>query len=447
MIPSTPVTLQRIWPESAHHPRLTIFRVLGYLLFFLMLFVPTTYQPLKFSLLLICLVCIVAARPPIRINRRLAAATIILSSVGALEILYGEIRGNQGAFPQITVWVIWPLIFLLLSSAIYTETHLRSLFRVMIAASVAIGLYGCLYTLDFVHRIPKGFYFGGIDQGQKIVYGGGMVAIQLYTFSSSLFLVPFLVALAVTWPRDRPPVARWYWIYLGIVLNVAVGVLSGRRALLVGYVLTPVILIVATQVLGTRRAKFVVPAVAFCASAIAAVTVLHVDLAATFTDLTTGNKAIGDEIRIVQFQSLMDGWAEHPIFGAGIGAVARGPVRSIETPWAYELSYMALLFTVGIVGVLIYATAVGDIIRRTVSVARASDESRPWAIPVLAGLASFLVGNATNPYLLRFDSMWVLFLPIAVLNVTAIRREREVQAVAEAATAGPAVVHACATKQ
>jgi hypothetical protein len=32
--------------------------------------------------------------------------------------------------------------------------------------------------------------------------------------------------------------------------------------------------------------------------------------------------------------------------------------------------------------------------------------------------------------------MWVLFLPVAVMNVNAIRKEADVQAVAEAATAG-----------
>ena len=422
-MPATSEARQRMRTNAAHQPRLTIFRACGYLLFFLMLFVPTRYQPLKFGLLLICLISIVIVKPSIRIHKPFALATVLLSSIGALEIFYGAMRGNEGAYPQVTVWVLWPLIFLLLSSTIYTEHHMRSLFRVMVAASIAIGLYGSLYMLTLTGRIPKGFYFDGIDQGQAILYEGGILSISLYSFSSLLFLVPFLIALAVTWPRDRRPVVRSYWIYFGIVLNVALVVLSGRRALLVGFALTPIILIVATRVSQARLVKLVVPSIALCAAAIVAIRALHIDLEATLTYLTTGYKAAGDEARRVQLHSLMDGWREHPIFGAGVGAVARGPIRSIETPWAYELSYVALLFNIGVVGVLIYGTAVGNIIRRTASVARASVELRPWATPVLVGMASFLIGNATNPYLLKFDSMWVLFLPVALLNVNAVHQQ------------------------
>jgi len=70
---------------------------------------------------------------------------------------------------------------------------------------------------------------------------------------------------------------------------------------------------------------------------------------------------------------------------------------------------------------------IGNIIRRAAPVAKANAELRPWTIPVLVGMASFLVANVTNPYLLKFDSMWVLFLPIVLLNVHAVKQERESQ--------------------
>lgn len=420
-----PEDRQQLGPNKVHQHRLTLLRACGYMLFFLMLFVPTTYQPVKLVLLLICLVAIIAAKPSIRVQASFARTTVFLASIGAAEILYGQIRGNMGAFQQATVWVLWPLIFLLLSSTISTQQHLRSLFRVMVAASIAIGLYGCLYLLTLTGTIPGGLYFGSIDQGQSIFYDGGVLSISLYSFSSLLFLVPFLIAIAITWPREMRPVVPRYWIYLAIVLNVALVVLSGRRALLLGFALTPIILIIATRVSRARLVKFVVPSIALCGAAVVAVNALHIDLPATLTYLTTGYKAPGDQARQIEFQSLMNGWREHPIFGAGLGAVADGPVRSIETPWAYELSYVALLFDIGIVGVLIYGTVIGTIIRRTAVVARARVELRPWTIPVLVGMASSLVGNATNPYLLKFDSMWIWFLPVALLNVNAVLRNTE----------------------
>jgi hypothetical protein len=37
-------------------------------------------------------------------------------------------------------------------------------------------------------------------------------------------------------------------------------------------------------------------------------------------------------------------------------------------------------------------------------------------LPVLAGMTCFLIANATNPYLGKFDCLWVIFLPIALIN-------------------------------
>ena len=34
----------------------------------------------------------------------------------------------------------------------------------------------------------------------------------------------------------------------------------------------------------------------------------------------------------------------------------------------------------------------------------------------LAGFLSFMIANATNPYLAKFDYMWVMFIPVAMMN-------------------------------
>jgi len=31
-------------------------------------------------------------------------------------------------------------------------------------------------------------------------------------------------------------------------------------------------------------------------------------------------------------------------------------------------------------------------------------------------MSGFLIANATNPYLARFDGIWVIFLPLAFIN-------------------------------
>lgn len=47
---------------------------------------------------------------------------------------------------------------------------------------------------------------------------------------------------------------------------------------------------------------------------------------------------------------------------------------------------------------------------------RSSVEYGRLMLPLLVGLTCFLIANATNPYLLKFDYMWVIFLPLAIIN-------------------------------
>jgi hypothetical protein len=40
----------------------------------------------------------------------------------------------------------------------------------------------------------------------------------------------------------------------------------------------------------------------------------------------------------------------------------------------------------------------------------------------IIALTTYLIANATNPYLARFDGIWELFVPIAVLNAAMLTR-------------------------
>ena len=73
-------------------------------------------------------------------------------------------------------------------------------------------------------------------------------------------------------------------------------------------------------------------------------------------DFTSGQES--SLVRGEQFTALLQEWYARPFFGAGHGASAAGSIRSIEMPWAYELSYVALLFHTGMLGFLAYTAGV-----------------------------------------------------------------------------------------
>ena len=121
-------------------------------------------------------------------------------------------------------------------------------------------------------------------------------------------------------------------------------------------------------------------------------------------------------VRQEQFFALLEEWSKRPFFGHGHGAAAWGSIRSFDQPWAYELSYVALLFHTGIVGFAIYAAAVIWIYRIGLRIIRSCDRIGLYMVPALVGPPCFLIANATNPYLEKFDYIWVIFLPVALIN-------------------------------
>jgi O-antigen ligase len=112
----------------------------------------------------------------------------------------------------------------------------------------------------------------------------------------------------------------------------------------------------------------------------------------------------------------MAGWSNSPLIGQGLGASADSVVRSEEQPWAYELSYVALLFQVGLLGFIIYSSAVLWIFYAGLKIVRLRPDAAQIILPLLAGLAGLLLVNITNPYLFKFDYLWTIFLPVAAIN-------------------------------
>lgn len=133
----------------------------------------------------------------------------------------------------------------------------------------------------------------------------------------------------------------------------------------------------------------------------------------------SGNNStdLGAMIRADQFSLLIKSWKEKPFFGWGYGSVSQYIIRSDETPFIYELSYIALLFQTGIVGFAIYMSLIFWIFYKFYKLRnRVDPEMNKFNVSILVGLTTFLLANATNPYLYAFDHMWTLFYPLLILN-------------------------------
>jgi hypothetical protein len=111
-----------------------------------------------------------------------------------------------------------------------------------------------------------------------------------------------------------------------------------------------------------------------------------------------------DNARIDQYYSLLDGFAHNFIFGSGAGGGV-SVIRSVDSPWVYELTYMQLLFNNGIVGTsfifsfLLYYIYI--LLKNNKDIQKIDSNFNAK----FTGVLFLLFGSISNPYLGSFDFM------------------------------------------
>ena len=414
-----------------------LLRATGYTLFFLMLFLPAAYQPLKGALLGLTVVGILFAsaitgRFPLAPG--IALGALGYSALGLASVIRGLTSGAPGALAMFNVYVMWPLVYTLLVVGASFPGILRGLTRVMVYAGLAISLYSMIYVLREAGFWPSALYYA-FDQGQAIGFHGTHIEFGLYSTTTLLFLVPYLVGALFVFPKAHAPVSRPL-LWLTMVLTFTTVLLSGRRALLLLVPVAPALALLFRawlSVTSKRESRRMVRRVWWAALALSLLLIVIMTAIggiapAGFVDMVASGFRFNSDFvamsRRDQFVALVNGWLQHPAFGSGHGASAPGVIRSVEMPWSYELTYVALLYHTGIVGFVAYSAGLFWTFLQARRIARTGWSEAPYLVATLVGTASFVLANATNPYLEKYDSIWVLFLPIAFINVWLIERHR-----------------------
>jgi hypothetical protein len=420
-------------------------RLLGYVLLFLLAVYPMVpaLLPVKATLLSIVLVavCILTFTTlQLGLHSSVVIWTGLLSALGFVFVMEGLVAGMPGASAQVGVYAIWPIVYLLLIAGVRSEQTLVGLTRTLVISTSCIALFSVIYMLIATNVLPENSYFDLLSfnwKSELISLHEGYIAMQYPGLNSLPFLVPFSLAVLVTcggYKQEALISPVWAWTALGAGLEAVL--LSGRRGLLVVTMLAPLGILVFSSFQPTEEKrlhrKYLVRVVTtgilalivsmFSLNALSGISLsgLYERLSVGF-DFTPNTDDNGANERRRQFHALAAGWMENPIFGAGHGAPAYGSVRSELQPWSYELSYMALLYQTGIVGIAVYAAGICWIFWMGVRVIRAGGRLSALMLACLTGMSSMLIANATNPYMDYFDAMWVIFFPLAVINLSLLR--------------------------
>jgi len=120
-------------------------------------------------------------------------------------------------------------------------------------------------------------------------------------------------------------------------------------------------------------------------------------------------------LREQQAPKLWRAFEQNPLLGDGLGAVVRPRfVRDPTAPWSYELSYLQLLFQMGVLGLLAVLALPLAVVRRGLRDAATGAMRAPPLAGAMA-ILGILVASATNPYLLSSFGMLCLAIGLSLV--------------------------------
>lgn len=388
--------------------------VIGFPLLLLILLFPNTLQMVKLPLMLILLLGLTLKRGKcFRFDSKqlLWIGVYVLSNL--FYICYGLILGNPAPLKYLLVYSLWPVVFFYITQFIdvYTFYKISKVFTytllllnvIGVVAFWGLNLFGLSEFLMFKPLVKPGFPFLGITSPVITTY------IFLYFYNLTIMILSI----------DNHNKIYKFNTYFGLLFIL----FTARRIIYIDIVLA--ILIIAVLTLKSwRLRRIATPRLVKLSMGTVVVLVMIMSYIASivsfsFEDLfLLVENAFGDnsttDPRVEQSIALLKGWSERPFFGNGTGVNA-SVVRS-EVPGMYELSYHAMLFERGIIGVLIYALLYISYNVKCINLIGKIQFDNKYIIAYIVALSVFMMSNATNPYLYAFDFLWILFFGFIFIN-------------------------------
>jgi len=406
----------------------------GGFLFLLMLTAPFQYYAFKICILVILILLSIQKilkTGQIKISSQIAIWFVIFIAFGVFFSIVGfTIAENNPSYiiKSSTVNIVWPLCYFFLIPYLSRQNNIIFLQKIMIVAIVWISLYLIFAAFSYLGLIPipPSFFSSAIP-----VIGKYDATVQLFlpSTTSLLFLIPFLITYLLLQIFKQHNV-HVIWIIATLLLSIIAVVITGRRALILNLLVSPFLIYIFLKLANVKLAKPIKSGILKLFVIFLGVSAIGIFFAVKYEilnlsplvelfqkgfDMGSTSEDEGSAIRGSQSAALIQSWKDYPILGSGFGSASQYVIRSEDTPWVYELSYLTLLFQTGLCGFIIYLSLLFWIFYKGVALIRKSAEYI-FLLPLLVGCLCFLLGNASNPYLVAFDHMWAIFLPIGLIN-------------------------------
>ena len=404
----------------------------GMILLLLMIVVPAAYQGIK-TILLIVIISEISINI-LRTGRFHMGSNIFwifmfYLMIGSLYGLYGFYMGNLGALPVLKETVFYVIIYMFLITGVRNDFCVKCIHYTIILSGAFLTFYIVITVLNALNIWPDYLYynlFTSTTSTQAIATNlihRGQIDIAMISLPSLMFLQPYLLTYFLSNKEKTPK-----YIWLLIIFMTLVMVISGSRILLIVALFSPLIIFILLLNYGEGKKLLWQRTMSLCLVSIISIAIVYhvlkqigfdaILFVVEFLEAFQANTFEGtDNVRFTQFYALLHGWMENPIFGVGSGGVQWDYIRSVKNPYSYELTYMKFLFDWGIVGIILYGAGLVSINIKLLAMYKKKHALGRYALAMSIGQIMFLFGSSTNPTLLKFDSLGILFLPITIINL------------------------------
>lgn len=404
---------------------------------FAMMFFPRTYSSHKAVMLgIILFVILIFFTKKIKMNNFVFIWIIAFILYYSLWITIGSLNGAKGAIDYFRVNIVWVLLYALFISVI-NESFVQKIFKTIMLTNFLICVHVFIAFLTGM-GIVNPTLISMLDTGTNVGIHTGYSQITSHHIGTLFFTAPFVIILTMfsyykTKKENHLPLTSISFIFLLInsLSSLLIIFISGRRALLFSVVISLLLFILYLFIKQIGKIKkensyslsfllkiYLTPAISlftlYLISYIYKYFNPNWEFSLYLERINTAITLNGESARSDQLMSFYRNIAENPFLGTGFGIGLPDFVRDFQKPWVYEYSYHLLAYNTGVIGLLIYFTLIFIMI---IKFCRVRFLNKEYKIAILVGFISFMIGNYSNPYLQSFDFMWVLFLPLLLINL------------------------------
>lgn len=402
-----------------------LYVISGFLFLFFMLAFPSTFQGIKYISMVFL---IILSGTELILKNKVSKQVVLSIGIWVLyfliSLIIGTINGFKIDFELVSIYIITPILALIFSTAISTNSRFIYLNKMLILITFLICIIDLVYLMNITQLIALPFEINSEVFGSAVLTSE-KVEFRITNQNSLMFLLPYLVAIYYSKGYENKREGRFILatIFIGIILVL----FSGRRALelmvLLSFALTYLVIRIknkSRRVLTKRifynRVKaflgflgFLVALLFYFFETINDFFDFSNTIYSTFISAFDSKTESGD-IRVQQSVALYNGWLESPLFGHGINSYTKEIIRSNDTPWAYEQVYQALLFQAGIFGFGLFFAYVGLIMFNLYQKAgKLILIENKYFLGILIGFLCFVIAGASNP-LVYYVWAWTFVL-------------------------------------